>query len=56
MRRSSRHLHDKLISLAAALVAASLALPAAAQVRPVLQGTKDTRIGKIEFDKGFPSG
>jgi len=45
-----------LISLAAALVAASLALPAAAQVRPVLQGTKDTRIGKIEFDKGFPSG
>jgi len=41
--------------LAAALVAASLALPAVAQVRPVLQGTEDTRIGKIEFDKGFPS-
>jgi len=40
---------------AAALVAASLELPAVAQVRPVLQGAKDTRIGKIEFDKGFPS-
>jgi len=41
--------------LAAALVVASLALPVVAQEQPVLQGTKDTRIGKIEFDKGFPT-
>lgn len=41
--------------LAAALVAFSFSLPAVAQENPVLQGTKDTRIGKIEFDKGFPS-
>ncbi|MDO9024294.1 DUF1254 domain-containing protein [Zwartia sp.] len=41
--------------VAAALVATILALPVAAQEQSVLQGTKDTRIGKIEFDKGFPS-
>jgi hypothetical protein len=42
-------------TLAAALFAVGLALPAVAQEAPVLQGTKDTRIGKIEFDLGFPS-
>ncbi len=41
--------------LAASLVFASLALPAIAQEHSVLQGAKDTRIGKIEFDKGFPT-
>lgn len=41
--------------LAAALFAFSLTLPAVAQEAPVLQGTKDTRIGAIDFDLGFPS-
>lgn len=40
---------------AIALVAISGALPSVAQETPVLQGTKDTRIGKIEFELGFPS-
>lgn len=43
------------IKLAAALFVVAFALPAIAKEQPVLQGTKDTRIGKIEFDKGFPS-
>jgi hypothetical protein len=42
-------------TIATAFFAVSLALPAVAQETPVLQGTKDTRIGKIEFDLGFPS-
>jgi len=41
--------------LATALFAFSLTLPAAAQEASVLQGTKDTRIGAIDFDLGFPS-
>lgn len=39
---------------AIALVASALS-PAHAQVAPVIDGTRDTRIGPIEFDLGFPS-
>src|ERR1035441_5159671 len=46
---------QNLIVLCLALGLASYSLSAFAQETPVLQGTKDTRIGKIEFDLGFPS-
>src|SRR2546421_5804106 len=45
----------KHILIAAALVGVLAFITAQAQESPVLQGTKDTRIGKIEFDLGFPS-
>jgi len=46
---------QSLVALCLALGLAAYSLPAFAQETPVLQGTKDTRIGAIEFDLGFPS-
>jgi len=39
----------------AALACVLTTMTAQAQETPVLQGVKDTRIGKITFDLGFPS-
>ena len=46
---------QSLIAFCLALGLAGYALPAFAQEPPVLQGEKNTRIGKIDFDLGFPS-
>ena len=41
--------------ITAAFVCALAAASTHAQTEPTLQTTRETRIGKIELDKGFPS-
>ena len=52
MKMKNKH---NLIAASLALGLAGYSLSAFSQETPVLQGTKDTRIGAIEFDLGFPS-